>query len=220
MSVITKIAELFRVRPDGDDGEWGVYASTGGGAWSIGRLFSSESLANAAAIELNKLTALDTVAREHGLIAVSVRATEIRQGDLFWNPWWHEIVVATTDAKRDDGREREGDHPVALMEGIPTPKRDGTTELEWHRLDWQVSISVQSRSGGGGGCTFMDRDRVTVLRRPPEPARLTVDEHGSLVCSEHGNTVVVDRDVEPTESGSYWYACSRRDCRAAGWSGI
>ena len=30
-------------------------------------------------------------------------------------------------------------------------------------------------------------------------------------------TVHVDRSVEPTESGSWWYACSR--CGAGAWSG-
>lgn len=30
-------------------------------------------------------------------------------------------------------------------------------------------------------------------------------------------TVAIDPDVEPTESGSWWYVCSR--CGAAAWSG-
>lgn len=30
-------------------------------------------------------------------------------------------------------------------------------------------------------------------------------------------TVAVDRAVEPTESGAYWYVCSR--CGAGAWSG-
>lgn len=36
--------------------------------------------------------------------------------------------------------------------------------------------------------------------------------------SAYDNTVRVARDVEPTESGSYWYVCER--CGAGGWSGL
>jgi hypothetical protein len=33
----------------------------------------------------------------------------------------------------------------------------------------------------------------------------------------YARTVDVDRSVEPTESGSWWYVCSR--CGAGAWSG-
>jgi hypothetical protein len=53
------------------------------------------------------------------------------------------------------------------------------------------------------------------------------DQHGHVcTCTKRAvgerdvyrPTVTVDRSIEPTESGSWWYSCSR--CGAGGWSGL
>ena len=54
----------------------------------------------------------------------------------------------------------------------------------------------------GHVCSCAERWR-SVLRYEAEP--------------QYDRTVEVDRSIEPTEGGSYWYACSR--CGAGAWSG-
>lgn len=47
---------------------------------------------------------------------------------------------------------------------------------------------------------------------------VTYDDEGYPEHASYLPTVAVVRDAEsPTESGSYWYQCSR--CGAGGWSG-
>ncbi len=43
------------------------------------------------------------------------------------------------------------------------------------------------------------------------------DDEGYPLQPSYLPTVNPARDIEPTESGSYWYTCSR--CGAGGWSG-
>jgi hypothetical protein len=43
--------------------------------------------------------------------------------------------------------------------------------------------------------------------------KIVSDSHGAT----YKPTVKVDRSIEPTESGSWWYHCTR--CGAGGWSG-
>jgi hypothetical protein len=51
------------------------------------------------------------------------------------------------------------------------------------------------------------------------PARLTFSDYYGHACSIHGpRPMRVNRNVEPTESGSYYYSCSV--CGAGGWSGL
>ena len=45
-----------------------------------------------------------------------------------------------------------------------------------------------------------------------------VDDVAYAPHTTYQNTVSADRSIEPTESGSYWYVCSR--CGAGGWSGL
>jgi len=47
-----------------------------------------------------------------------------------------------------------------------------------------------------------------------EPHR---DADGNPIYPDYDRTVSVDRSVEPTESGSWYYRCSR--CGAGAWSG-
>jgi hypothetical protein len=47
---------------------------------------------------------------------------------------------------------------------------------------------------------------------------VTLDDDGSPEHVEFDPTVQIDRSVEPTESGSWWFVCTR--CGAAGWSGV
>lgn len=43
------------------------------------------------------------------------------------------------------------------------------------------------------------------------------DDNGDPLAPSYLPTVAADRDQPPTESGSYFYVCSR--CGAGGWSG-
>jgi hypothetical protein len=54
---------------------------------------------------------------------------------------------------------------------------------------------------------------------PFDPMGETVFCDGSCnpVHASYERTVTVDRSLEPTEGGSYYYVCSR--CGAGGWSG-
>lgn len=57
----------------------------------------------------------------------------------------------------------------------------------------------------------------------PRPGRARLDyddELGGHVCTTHGATVQVDREIEPTESGSWHYSCTVEGCTANGWSGL
>lgn len=71
------------------------------------------------------------------------------------------------------------------------------------------------------------RVRVIVLERKLAIAedeargkgRLVFDDEHTHACSLHGATIRCDRSIEPTESGSWWYSCSRVRCGAGGWSG-
>jgi len=47
--------------------------------------------------------------------------------------------------------------------------------------------------------------------------RLVRDKEGEGDYYTYENTVVADRSVEPTQSGSWWYYCTR--CGAGAWSG-
>lgn len=50
------------------------------------------------------------------------------------------------------------------------------------------------------------------------PARLTYDAYSGHACTHHGpRPMRVVRSIEPTDSGSYYYACAV--CGAGGWSG-
>ena len=44
------------------------------------------------------------------------------------------------------------------------------------------------------------------------------DADGEAVHDRYSQTVSVARYIRPTESGSWWYVCSR--CGAGGWSGL
>lgn len=46
---------------------------------------------------------------------------------------------------------------------------------------------------------------------------VTYDAEGYPEHASYLPTVNVDRNITPTESGSYWYACSR--CGSGAWSG-
>lgn len=89
---------------------------------------------------------------------------------------------------------------------------------------------------GGDRAEDVRRRRADARRAvtgEPRRGQITYDDQHGHVCTctqaveydEHGEprepsylpTVAVARDVEPTESGSYWYVCSR--CGAGGWSG-
>lgn len=48
--------------------------------------------------------------------------------------------------------------------------------------------------------------------------RVARDALGAPIHAEYAPTVKVNRDVPPTESGSWWYSCAR--CGAGGWSGL
>jgi hypothetical protein len=66
-----------------------------------------------------------------------------------------------------------------------------------------------------------------------QAGRITYDDRFGHVCTctergvyfdrdgtpyvEYSNTVAADRSIAPTESGSWWYSCSR--CGAGAWSG-
>lgn len=43
------------------------------------------------------------------------------------------------------------------------------------------------------------------------------DDDGEIAFPNYRHTVAVDRSVEPTEGGSYYYVCS--GCGAGAWSG-
>lgn len=51
----------------------------------------------------------------------------------------------------------------------------------------------------------------------PDGEDFYCDGSCSASYPEYGNTIEVDRWIEPTNSGSYYYRCSR--CGASGWSG-
>jgi hypothetical protein len=55
---------------------------------------------------------------------------------------------------------------------------------------------------------------------PFDPMGVTVYCDGTCadLLVSYENTVHVNRSVEPTESGSYWYDCDR--CGAGAWSGL
>lgn len=44
-----------------------------------------------------------------------------------------------------------------------------------------------------------------------------VDDVAYAPHTTYQHTVAADRDIEPTDSGSYYYVCAR--CGASGWSG-
>ena len=44
------------------------------------------------------------------------------------------------------------------------------------------------------------------------------DDEGYPSHTSYLPTVYVAREIEPTESGSWWYCCER--CGAGGWSGL
>lgn len=48
-------------------------------------------------------------------------------------------------------------------------------------------------------------------------AKVERDDGGELIHTSFDPTVRVDRSVEPTQGGSWWYVCSR--CGAGAWSG-
>jgi hypothetical protein len=47
---------------------------------------------------------------------------------------------------------------------------------------------------------------------------VTYDDNGYPEMASYLPTVRVDRDVAPTDSGSWFYRCER--CGACGWSGL
>lgn len=58
----------------------------------------------------------------------------------------------------------------------------------------------------------------TPVDREVERGTLEYDADEGHSCSEHGRTMHVAREVEPTASGSVYWVCSV--CGGGGWSGL
>jgi hypothetical protein len=111
---------------------------------------------------------LSRVQLRHATGKIKVRVTQIKKGDRFFNEYWNEEVVATTDAYRLDGR----DDDVSGYKPGQKPKQaqchwDGK---EWQRDWWMVEVGVSGLNrGGGGGWTEVEHRFIEVER--PEVER-------------------------------------------------
>lgn len=72
---------------------------------------------------------------------VSVRISQIKKGDRFYNEYWGREVIATTDAYRLDGTiDPENYHPTK-----PKPKRAQCTHngTEYVHDWWMIEVGVR-----------------------------------------------------------------------------